>query len=67
MGWQDFVALLLVAVAAVYLARVGLRMLVRRSDRAGCGGCSGCSSSKTPTPLVPIENPQPVRRQDICG
>ncbi len=45
---QDAVALLVVALAGVYLVRRGWRFYVsaKRENRSRCGGCSSCGSSR---------------------
>jgi hypothetical protein len=40
-GWQDIAAVMVVAWAALYLARRLWQALARR-QRAGCGGCAAC-------------------------
>jgi hypothetical protein len=67
---QDFVALLIVAAAAAFLAR---RAWQRAARRAGCSACTSCSGSAaanphglvTISPLVPHAEAQ--NRQSADG
>lgn len=61
--WQDLSALAVVAVAVLYLARLGLAAV---SSRGGCGsGCGSCPSAASThgkgEPLVRI-GPPPQRK-----
>jgi hypothetical protein len=40
---QDFLAILIVAIAAAFLAHRAWRRLIRRSGHA-CGSCAGCAA-----------------------
>ncbi len=55
--WQDIAALLLVAVAAIYLLR-GLWRLGASRTLTGCTGCKGCPAAKKP-----LTSLQPIRRK----
>jgi hypothetical protein len=58
--WQDTAAVLMVAVAAAWLARGAWRRL-RRRGAAGCPSCSGCAAERgeTATPeLLEIQPPE---------
>lgn len=46
-GWQDILAMAVVAVSAGYLAWRGRRALARR--KAGCGACASCPSEREPS------------------
>ncbi len=46
LGWQEYVAIGLTAIAAGYLLYRGWLVLYRRG-RAGCGTCSSCPESST--------------------
>jgi hypothetical protein len=51
--WQNLVALLLVAVAAVYVGWALIRA-ARRKKTSGCGSCASCPAASQPT-LIAIE------------
>lgn len=56
LGWQDIVALGVVALAVVYLVR---RWLKKRRSPAGMPGCERCSDcSAANRPLVSLEPPR---------
>jgi len=53
LGWQDLVALGIVSLAVLYLARLALGALTRKQAN-GCGaGCGKCSSRSGADDLVP--------------
>ena len=57
-AWQDFIALVIVGVAAGYLARIAWRTFA--SKKPGCNSCGSCSANKQPPDkLVSIE---PMKR-----
>ena len=53
-GWQDWIAMVLVAVAAAFLLRRGRAAL--RIEGAGCGsgGCGACPSARPDEPTVAV-------------
>jgi hypothetical protein len=62
LDWQDIVALVAVAAAAVYLAARAWMAVMRK--RAGCGACATCPAENAgEKPLVSLE-PLP-RRSDF--
>jgi len=65
-GWQDIVALAIVAVAGIYLLRMGWLQITKRGSR-GCGNCR-CDSGETTLdrkPLVTVDSLRtPDRRND---
>jgi hypothetical protein len=50
LDWQNIIALVVVVVAAIYLARRSWQTLLRKGSR--CGGCAGCSSQKATSQAV---------------
>ena len=64
LDWQTSLALALVIVAAIYLARRGWQVVARKTG--GCGACGNCPADQTPSgkPLVPLESLAPPRRSD---
>jgi hypothetical protein len=56
LDWQNFAVLLLVAAAAIYLARLGWQSVARRKATA-CGGCGSCpvNSGGDGKPMVGLE------------
>ena len=56
-GWQEFVALIVVALAAGYLARRAWRVLIGKKS-GGCGTCSsyGTTGAKPNGEVISIES-----------
>ena len=56
LGWQDAVALALVAAAGLFLARKALRLVAASRSGDGCGGaCAGCGSKGETAQVVTIQ------------
>jgi hypothetical protein len=55
-GWQDAVALAMVAAAGIFLARKALGVVAASRSGEGCGGaCAGCGSKGGKEQVVTIQ------------
>ncbi|GAB4459169.1 MAG: hypothetical protein OHK0029_21340 [Armatimonadaceae bacterium] len=68
MDWQQIISLILVAMAAVYVARQLWRQMSAGED-GGCGGCNGCGKPSPMTrpapkavPLITLGSPPPRKK-----
>lgn len=59
--WQNLIVLLIVAAAAVYVARLAWTSIVAKRANA-CGGCRNCATSEK-TPEVFNLTSQPMGKQ----
>lgn len=54
-GWDQILVYLIVAAAALYLARQFLGKRKRGCDTGGCSGCPATSAGETKSELVQLE------------
>ncbi|REJ70552.1 MAG: hypothetical protein DWQ31_00455 [Planctomycetota bacterium] len=70
--WQTVVALVLVAAAVAYLARLGWQTLAAKRGCGSCGGggCGSTSAEASPLgkekPLVTLEAPGPQESETVA-